>query len=64
MIGTAGEVLECSGSVGWALVDGERWQVRATTALHPGQRVRVTRVDGLTLEVSQDSESTTQGAPS
>jgi membrane-bound serine protease (ClpP class) len=64
MIGATGEVLECSGSAGWALVDGERWQVRAAAALRSGQRVRVTRVDGLTLEVSQDPESTPQGAAS
>jgi membrane-bound serine protease (ClpP class) len=65
MIGAAGEVLECGGSEGWALVDGERWQVRAAAALRPGQRVRVTHVDGLTLEVSPVAESTTpQGAPS
>jgi membrane-bound serine protease (ClpP class) len=63
MIGAAGEVLECSGSEGWALVDGERWQVRAAAALRRGQHVRVTRVDGLTLEVSPVAESTTpQGA--
>ena len=52
MIGTAGEVIECSGREGWAEVDGERWKVRATTPLRTGEHVRVTRVDGLTLEVS------------
>jgi membrane-bound serine protease (ClpP class) len=51
MIGAAGIVLECDGREGWATVDGERWQVRGAAALHPGQQVRVTRVDGLTLEV-------------
>jgi membrane-bound serine protease (ClpP class) len=63
MIGAAGEVLECGGSQGWASVDGERWQVRSGVALYPGQRVRVIRVDGLTLEVSPVTESTAaQGA--
>jgi membrane-bound serine protease (ClpP class) len=52
MIGAAGQVLEWDGRQGWAEVDGERWQVRAAVALHPGQRVRVTQVDGLTLEVA------------
>jgi len=52
MLGAAGEVLEFAGTEGWAAVDGERWQVRAGVALQPGQRVRVTRVDGLTLEVT------------
>ena len=52
MIGAAGEVLEFAGGQGWALVGGERWRVRAAVALLPSQRVRVTRIDGLTLEVS------------
>ena len=52
MLGAAGEVLEFAGGEGWALVAGERWRVRAAVYLLPGQRVRVTRVDGLTLEVT------------
>jgi membrane-bound ClpP family serine protease len=40
-------------------VDGERWRVRADQPLRADQRVRITRVDGLTLEVSPD---TSQGA--
>jgi membrane-bound serine protease (ClpP class) len=66
MLGAAGEVLEFGGAEGWAAVDGERWHVRADEALQPGQRVRVTRVNGLTLEVSPLAElaelSTPQGA--
>jgi membrane-bound serine protease (ClpP class) len=56
MLGAAGEVLEFGGAEGWAAVDGERWHVRAAESLQPGQRVRVTRVDGLTLEVSPLAE--------
>ena len=52
MIGASGEVIESGGPEGWASVEGERWHVRAAQALYPGQRVRVTRIDGLTLEVS------------
>jgi membrane-bound serine protease (ClpP class) len=63
MLGAAGEVLEFGGAEGWAAVDGERWHVRAAEALQPGQRVRVTRVNGLTLEVSPLAErSSPQGA--
>jgi membrane-bound serine protease (ClpP class) len=54
LLGAAGEVIEFDAGRGWALVDGERWQVRAGQPLQPSQRVRVTRVDGLTLEVSAD----------
>jgi membrane-bound serine protease (ClpP class) len=52
LVDAAGEVIEFNGSQGWAQVGGERWQVHAGEALRPGQRVRVTRVDGLMLEVS------------
>ncbi|MGZ5250020.1 MAG: NfeD family protein [Caldimonas sp.] len=64
MIGAAGEVIEFTGGEGWAEVDGERWKVRAAQVLRPGERVRVTRVDGLTLEVSPVADAaTTQGVP-
>jgi len=59
MIGGAGEVIEFGGGEGWASVEGERWRVRAAQPLHAGQRVRVTRVDGLTLEVAPADGTTT-----
>ena len=63
LLGASGEVIEFSGGAGWALVDGERWQVRAGQTLLPGERVCVTRVDGLTLDVSPVTDATTrQGA--
>jgi membrane-bound serine protease (ClpP class) len=39
---------------GWARLDGERWRVRADQPLAPGDRVRVTRMEGLTLWVEKD----------
>jgi len=64
LLGSAGEVIEFVGNEGWALVDGERWRVRASETLQPGQRVRVGRVDGLTLEVRPAVDAPTpQGAP-
>ena len=63
MIGTLGDIIEFGGGEGWATVDGERWHVRAAQPLHAGQRVRITRIDGLTLEVSPVTEAaTSQGA--
>jgi len=63
LLGAAGEVIEFGAGQGWAEIDGERWQVRATQGLRPGQRVRVTAVDGLTLEVSPVADAdATQGA--
>jgi membrane protein implicated in regulation of membrane protease activity len=46
------------------VVDGERWKVRAAQPLRDGGRVRVARVDGLTLEVTLEVSPTapaTQG---
>jgi len=52
LLGAPGTVIEFAAGEGWADVNGERWRVRAAQPLQPGQRVRVTRVDRLTLEVS------------
>jgi membrane-bound serine protease (ClpP class) len=60
LLGAGGEVIEHAGNEGWATIDGERWQVRAGQPLKNGQRVRVTRVDGLTLEVSPAAEAAPQ----
>ena len=56
LLGARGEVIECSGAEGWAEVRGERWKVRAAAGarLQVGQPVRVTRVDGLLLEVGPE----------
>jgi membrane-bound serine protease (ClpP class) len=58
MIGAPGEVIEFADGEGWVAVDGERWRMRAAEPLQPGQRVRVTRVDGLTLDVSAQAPAT------
>lgn len=50
--GTPIEVLEPEGSDYWGRVDGERWRLRSTEPLHPGQTVVVTATDGLLLHVS------------
>jgi membrane-bound serine protease (ClpP class) len=54
LVGEIGEVVDveaATGSEGWAQIRGENWRIRAASPLHPGERVRVTRTDGLTLEV-------------
>ena len=53
MIGAYGEVFDAEG---WASVHGERWRVRSTAPLAPGQTVRVTAIDGLTLTVEPASD--------
>jgi len=39
---------------GQVKVDGEIWEARATSEVRPGDTVRVTAVDGLTLEVEKE----------
>jgi membrane-bound serine protease (ClpP class) len=55
LIGSTGEVLEDCEREGWARVHSETWRVRSTQALKAGQRVRVTAMDGLQLEVVPNS---------
>jgi membrane-bound serine protease (ClpP class) len=55
MIGAAGEALEDLEAEGWARVHGERWHVRCATPLHAGDRLRVTAMHGLVLEVTPDT---------
>mgnify|MGYP001329885610 CR=1 FL=1 len=43
----------------WVMVHGERWRARSRVPLAPGDRVRVDRLDGLTLDVSPAAESPT-----
>lgn len=64
MLGARGEVLAVVGDEAWALVRGERWQVRSAQALAPGQRVRVVALHGLTLDVRPDDEPDARGTAS
>ena len=63
LLGDAGEILADFSGEGWAIVHGETWRVRSATPLAQGERVRVTRVDGLTLDVEPQS-SKPLGSPS
>jgi membrane-bound serine protease (ClpP class) len=54
MIGARGRVLAVDGGTTWGDVHGERWKVRSVQALQPGQALRVTALDGLTLMVEPD----------
>lgn len=51
LVGASGEVLGDFEGEGWARVHSERWRVRSATPLKAGQRVRVTAMEGLTLDV-------------
>jgi membrane-bound serine protease (ClpP class) len=47
----SGEVLADFTGEGWATIHGETWRVRSAVPLAQGQPVRVTRIEGLTLDV-------------
>lgn len=51
LLGSPGTVLTVDSGEIWAQVEGERWRVRTDAPLAPGDRVRVTGIDGLTLLV-------------
>jgi membrane-bound serine protease (ClpP class) len=54
LIGSAGEVLEYLETAGWARVHGETWKIVSPTPLRRGQRIRVRKVEGLTLHVEPE----------
>jgi membrane-bound serine protease (ClpP class) len=51
LLGAAGEVLADFQGEGWARVQGETWRVKSAVPLKAGDRVRVTAVDGLVLQI-------------
>jgi membrane-bound serine protease (ClpP class) len=55
LLGGSGEVLSDFTGEGWATVHGETCRVRSPMSLTQGQRVRVTHIDGLTLDVEPQS---------
>jgi membrane-bound serine protease (ClpP class) len=63
LLGAEAEALEDFAGEGWARVRGERWKVRvagaapgAAGAVKRGERLRVTAMDGLTLQVIREGE--------
>jgi membrane-bound serine protease (ClpP class) len=54
LVGELGEVVRACEPTGRVRVKGELWQARCATPAIVGQRVRVTAVDGLTLEVEPE----------
>ncbi|HRF04115.1 nodulation protein NfeD [Accumulibacter sp.] len=56
MIGARGEIALVDGDDVWVQVHGERWRARARGPLFAGQRVRISGIDGLTLEVQASDD--------
>jgi membrane-bound serine protease (ClpP class) len=62
MIGSRAEVVDWAGQRGRVRVHGEIWQARGASGLGRGQIVRITELDGLTLEVEASDERDRQHA--
>ena len=56
MIGAPGEAMEDFAGEGWARVRGEQWRVRAAGPVRRGQRLRVTGMKGLVLDVVTEGD--------
>jgi len=61
MIGAAGVALEDFAGEGWARVHSENWRVRSAQPLAKGQRLRVTAIDGLVLNVEPAQNNSNGG---
>lgn len=57
LIGAIGELVEFDEGEGegWAQIQGDYWKVRGARGLRAGRRIRVTRVQGLALQVAEDN---------
>jgi membrane-bound serine protease (ClpP class) len=62
LVGTTGELVEFEDGEGWAQIQGDYWRVRGAGDLHAGRRIRVTRVQGVVLQVAADGQESTAGA--
>jgi membrane-bound serine protease (ClpP class) len=51
MLGEIGVAATPLSPLGWVLVHGERWKALADAPVEPGEKVTVTAVEGLTLQV-------------
>ena len=61
LLGATGVVLDTGTAQTFARIEGEMWQVRSATPLAPGERVRVTGIDGLVLTVEPVQPKATGG---
>jgi membrane-bound serine protease (ClpP class) len=64
IVGASGVVLDDMQTQGWARVQGESWRIVSSAPLVRGQKVRVTRIDGLTLNVEPEQDRSSARAES
>ncbi len=58
IVGSHGEVVDDFERQGWVRMHSENWMAKSDVALKRGQRVRITAVDGLMLEVAPEHDQT------
>lgn len=56
MVGNEGSAVDDFQGTGWVRIHGELWRAECAAALHAGQRVRVTEMNGLRLRVEPVAE--------
>ncbi|GJL74214.1 nodulation protein NfeD [Nitrosomonas sp.] len=57
---STGEVLDDFDRQGWVRIQGERWEAKTSVPLKRGERIRVTAVNGLVLQVEPYSNTANQ----
>jgi membrane-bound serine protease (ClpP class) len=62
LVGATGELVEFANGEGWAQIQGDYWKVLGASSLQAGRRIRVTRVQGLALQVAEDNTEGPQRA--
>ncbi|WP_345540384.1 nodulation protein NfeD [Variovorax defluvii] len=60
LVGTSGELVEFADGEGVAHIEGDYWPVTGTGDLYPGRRVRVSGVQGVTLQVAPEGQEATR----
>ena len=58
LLGSVGEVIEAVDNFGRVIVHSENWQAKSNVPLLPGQRIRVAGIEGLTLIVEPEINTT------
>jgi membrane-bound serine protease (ClpP class) len=61
MVGAGGVALEDFAGEGWARVHSETWRVRASEPVRKGQKLRVTAIEGLVLDVAPEADNDRRG---
>ncbi|MGA8006766.1 MAG: nodulation protein NfeD [Burkholderiales bacterium] len=57
LIGSSGVALDDFSGEGWARVHSENWRVRADAPVRKGQKLRVTAIEGLLLDVAPEPDN-------